>query len=89
MAHILRDSRSRTIGREHAAVMVEVGKNAKLVVQDKGVQVLKSDTLIAKLPSNYIVVGWDGKGIGALNEFYITVETINPYHYVLDFGKDI
>lgn len=83
MSHILKNGAKRAVGKPYAAVQVEVyGK--KLIVHDGSLCLVKGDTLVTELPSEFKVYGIDGEEIPPANKFYITVETINPYHLILD-----
>ncbi|MFB5269350.1 hypothetical protein ACE41H_21560 [Paenibacillus enshidis] len=74
---------SRELGRPYAAVQVE-HINKVLVVIPGSVSILKEETKITKLPSAYPVVDSEGYLIKPSGQFYITTETFDPYHMVID-----
>lgn len=82
MAHILKNTATRPIGKQYCAVKVEV-KGKKLIVVG-GVEFVAPDTRIAVLPDGYEVQTMDGETIRPSGTFYITSETINPYHLLMD-----
>jgi hypothetical protein len=82
MSHIIKGGYSKTLDKPYCAVKIKV-KGKKLIIQD-GIVIAKPDTQIAELPENYKIVNKDNEEIQPTNKFYISVETINPYHLIFD-----
>ena len=84
----MKDFRSNCIGKTklekpYVAVMVKRVGNKLIVCEKDGLKICKPDTKIGKLSSK-IKVYCKNEQIKADNNFYITMETIDPYHMVLD-----
>jgi hypothetical protein len=79
-------SKSHTIGRPRAAVkvMFDAKKKALVLVEGEGIMVLKWDALIAEIPSDVPILDAKGKRIPASGAFFVTTETFDPYHAVVD-----
>lgn len=87
MSHVLagRTHAERTTYRPYAAVMVEVIKQRPLTLRVlPGVRAVKSGVYMAQLPESAIVCDDDGETVEASGTFYITVESIDPYHLLID-----
>jgi len=57
------------------------------MLQPGEISVLKADAQLALVPEDVVVVDPDGKAIKAAGKFYVTVETIDPYHAVVDIQR--
>lgn len=81
--------RSHAIGKPRAAVRVKFDskKKALVIVEGEGFMVLKDDSLISEIPSNIPILDSKGKPILASGKFFVTTETFDPYHAVVDLPK--
>jgi hypothetical protein len=70
------------IERRRACVTARY-EDGKLWIQD-GIGVTKTDAIFVELPERIAVVGSDGKRIKATGKFFVSVETFNPFHLVVD-----
>jgi len=79
----------QTVGRPYAAVVVENTGKKKLAIQLGQIQVMKHDAYVVMLPDDFKVINpEDGTVIDAEHTFWITTETFDPYHAVIDWdGK--
>jgi hypothetical protein len=69
----------------YAAVVAHRKKN-NLVVQGGSIQLVKEGTLFAPLHgSGFEVVAEDGTPIQPTGSFYISVETFDPVHLIIDW----
>ena len=88
MSHFLpRDvvERAEPLRRPHIAAGVRVdGKRHVLRLTEDPLVIAKAGTLVVELPSNVRVMGTDGRPIAASGRFLVTVETIDPFHLLLD-----
>ena len=78
--------------RVYAAVKVEVTKKAKprtLAVLPGGIVFTKTDTKFVPLPDDVIVVNDEGEEITASFKFYVSLETFDPFHIVVDAPPDL
>lgn len=75
------------IGRPHAAVQVERVNKGKYKIIPGSISILRPDTIIVELPDSIQIIDEDGEEIKAVNNFYISTSTIDPYHMVLDFQR--
>ncbi len=83
--HFMKNIRGRAIGKPHMAVVVQYEKaGRKLVLTDKPPVVLQLDALVAPLPRNVVVVDRQRKRVNASGQFYVTTETFDPYHLLID-----
>lgn len=74
-----------TIRLSHSRVCVKVKRNKhKLELCDDGLYMLPAETILCPLPENDIIVDRDGLELNASGRFYITAETIDPYHLAVD-----
>lgn len=81
--HPLQSPASMEIGKPYAAVRAErVGK--LLMVIPGTVEILRADTKIAQVPDKLSIVDANKNPIMPSGRFYMTTETIDPYHMVLD-----
>ncbi len=71
------------LDRRYAGMQVRFEEN-KLWIQEGGICILKPDALFVPLPDRIKVVDLDGKAIKASWKFFVTVETFNPHHVVID-----
>lgn len=78
---------SRNIGKIYCAVKVKFKSN-KLYVEDGGISVVKPDTKIAELPTKFKVYNSENEEVQPSGKFYISVETINPFHLLMDLPSD-
>jgi len=89
MAHFLppRDIHEQGLPKERAAVQVEVrrgrGKSATLTTMP-GVHIVPAGTRMTLLPEWVEVVNSKGAKIEATGRFYVTVESLDPYHLLVD-----
>ena len=83
MAHIIHNTAKQTLGKPYVAVKVQV-KGNKLIVLPEGVSILNPETKISILPQKFKVFDCDGEEINPTKNFYITANTINPYHFLID-----
>lgn len=73
------------IGQEKIAVKVERVKGKKQYrVMPGEISIVKSGTTVAELPKDCSIVNELGEEIKPTGRFLITVETIDPYHLVID-----
>lgn len=77
-----------SVGRERAAVRVEAirknGKYIELRVVPGSLCVIKPDAIVAPIPESLSVVDTDGNPIQAERQFFISTESFDPYHLVID-----
>lgn len=85
MSHIVKGGSPKAIGRKHCAVKVQI-KDKNLYLVEDGFCIVTPDTLILPLPSDIKVYSEDGEEIPASGKFYVSAETINPYHLVIDIA---
>lgn len=73
------------LGRIYAAVKVRVTKTRPpvLQVQPSSVVVLSGVELF-HLPHDVMVIGPDGESLAPTGEFLVSVETVDPVHYLVD-----
>lgn len=85
--HVLKpdEARERHLDKPRAAVMVELA-HGELVVVAGSVTIAKPDVLWARLPDRLRVVDGSGKPIKASDgrAFYISTETFNPCHLLME-----
>lgn len=86
MSHIIKNCYSRPIGKNHVAVRATV--EGKKLITDGELVFVKPDTQIAELPPAYKVIDSNGEEIPPSGKFYITVQTINPYHLIMDISTN-
>lgn len=91
MSHFLRQSevvQYLKLGKPRAAVQVKVVKDTLVV--EAGVSVLKADAHISPVPERVKVVSYEGKVVRPSKgkQFYVTVETFDPIHAVLEAGPE-
>lgn len=77
------DTAGRRFEVGRACVQVRREKNA-LVVQDGGIQIARPSTLFGMLTPGIKVMDGDGNELPATGTFYISLETIDPYHLLTD-----
>lgn len=71
--------------KPYAAVIAH-RKSNQLIVQQGSVHLVKQDTLFAPIDgSNLQVVAVDGTPIKPEGAFYISLETIDPMHLIIDW----
>lgn len=71
------------VQRPYACVKVEmVGKTTLRVLP--GVFFIKTGSYVRAVPEKISVVDEDGKKIQASGQFYVSSESIDPYHLLLD-----
>jgi hypothetical protein len=79
----------RELGKARAAVRVKVDGTRLVMTAVDAIVVAKRDALFVPLPERIRVIGPDGKAIkpsrGA--RFWITVETLDPYHLVTESAE--
>lgn len=77
--------RYRELGKPWASVTVRVAKEV-LTIQPGGIGILRSDVQIARLPERFKVIGEDGIEVKPSKgkAFWITVESMDPYHAVCE-----
>jgi hypothetical protein len=76
---------TRRLGRPFAAVMVERDGQTLRIIPEQ-FKILKPDTQIAELPDDIAVMAPVGKqAVPPERRFWITVQTFDPYHAVLDW----
>lgn len=74
-----------TLGKRRACVDIRFERpNVLRVVADRGVSVLKMDAELAPLPDTFVVLDSDGKRIRSTGQFYVSTETIDPWHALTD-----
>jgi len=77
----------RNIGRPQAAVTVEYLGKKTFAVQTGGFIILRDDTYVVKIPQDYRIIDPNGGLIiEATHNFWITTETFNPFHAVIDWN---
>jgi hypothetical protein len=87
MSHFLAGQHGQTrLNRRYACVKVEVIKLRPPIVRVlPEVLMLKPDALLLPLPADVAVVAPDGEAVPASGRFYITAESIDPYHLLIDW----
>lgn len=70
------------LSQKRVCVKVERKKNKLVVMQ--GIYELPPGTLLCSLYENDKVVDPEGNELKATGRYYITAETINPYHLLVD-----
>ena len=74
------------IGKPYAAVMVSRKKGKDLVIVPGQIHLLKDDTQVVELPEDYTILNpEDGTPIEPSFSFWITTETFDPFHAVIDW----
>lgn len=93
MSHFLRLSevRDHALGRAHAAVRVRVLKHRPRVLvldpdEDEPILILANDALVVALPKDVTVVTPEGEPVTSNGQFFVTTESLDPYHAVLDLS---
>lgn len=91
MSHFLSSDKygySRFTTKPYACVKVQtvrVGRKVQLqIVPENSIFVMKVDTGLRQLPKDIPIVGPDGEVCAASGEFFVTTETFDPYHLVID-----
>jgi hypothetical protein len=80
---------SMRLPKPYVAVVAQRHKN-QLIVQPGALQIVKPDTLFASLRDTRLqVVNEDGTLITASGEFYVSLETIDPMHLIIDWQKQM
>lgn len=74
---------SITLGKRRAAVQVRV-ESKKLLRVCERILVLGGDVELAKVPTDIVVVDGEGKVVKPSGEFYVTIETFDPFHALVD-----
>ena len=84
--HFLKKAAGSPLGIIRAAVKVryDTKKKALILVRETPM-VLKADALIAPIPETIPVLDPDGKRIKG--KFYVTVETFDPFHMVVELPR--
>ena len=86
MSHFLKDPYVRTLTRDHAMVEVELAGKSRLEI--KGIAVAKAGTTWTRLPEIMQISG-AGEVVTPSKQFWVSVETINPWHGIIDAGQDL
>ena len=79
--------RDERIGKARACVTVRVErakKPCRLRIQADRIHVLKPDALVAPLPEGAVVLHADGSVCEPTGRFYVTVESFDPVHLLVD-----
>jgi hypothetical protein len=77
--------RARRLGRPYAAIMVERKGNTLRIIPDQ-LHILKHDIYVVELPEDITVLPPLGnEPVQSSSRFWITTETFDPYHAVLDW----
>ena len=79
-------SRGKRIGKPWACVMVRVERTrspCRLRVEG-GVHIMKPDAIIAPLPEGTVVLSTEGEICEPTGRFYVTVESFDPIHMLVD-----
>ena len=84
--HFIKHAHARVLSRPYAMVEVEVVEKRKLVI--KGIAIAKRWTLWAQLPEDVQIFG-ECEVVSPHKQCWISVETINPIHAVIDAGLEI
>ena len=90
--HFLNPKGGRDVGgsalwKPRACVSVRVeyrDRKPVLIVKDGSVGVLKGDAILVELPKEIPVIGPDGDRIKPTGKFYVTTETFDPHHALVD-----
>ena len=78
---------ARSVQRPWAAVSVEVLKGGKILqVKTGSICVIKSDAMIVPLPKTIRVVSDEGEESTPTWGFWVTTETFDPWHLLLDLN---
>lgn len=88
-AHV-KKSRVVVLTRPHAIVMVEVVKQrpTPVLVLAGGVEIAQWDTQWVEVPPGTVIQTPDGDTIEPSGTFYVSVETFDPYHAVMDVTQE-
>lgn len=93
MGHsVVKDQVYRRLTKPFACVTVTVQKKGVLVIKPNSFGVAQSGVLFAELPEKWKVVDPDPdetEPVLPSRQFYISVETIDPYHILIDAPKEI
>jgi uncharacterized SAM-binding protein YcdF (DUF218 family) len=71
------------VRRPYACVKVELGGKTTLRVLP-GVFFVKAGSYVRALPEKIVVVDEAGETVTASGQFYVTSESIDPYHLLID-----
>ena len=78
----------RSVRRLHAGARVQVLKGGKtLQVEADSICIVKADALVMSLPKGVRLVDADGDEILPTWGFWVTTESLDPYHLLLDFDS--
>lgn len=88
MSHFMKTATrgAHEIGVLRAGVKVryDTKKKALLIVEDEPPFVFKTDAKVIELPKGVPVIDSKGKAITASGQFFVTTETIDPFHGLVD-----
>lgn len=78
------DKNTVYLKNKHVAVMAKVVELGKLMILSGTLCSVDKSTPIVKMPENFQIIDENGEELKPTGEFYVTVQTIDPYHLVLD-----
>jgi hypothetical protein len=86
MHFLLKSDRTHgeALWRRYAGMQVRFEPKDKLRVQEGGICILTPDALFVPLPERIKVIDLDGKPIKSTWKFFVTIESFNPFHVVID-----
>ena len=77
------------IGKPYACVTVEA-KGKDFFIIPSNISIAKLETLFVPLPNKFRVLSPDGSGVvRPTHRFWITTETFNPFHLIIDWDGKI
>lgn len=60
-------------------------KKKVITIEDSSINIAKPGTKFAKLPTDFKVVDSNGDEIPTTGSYYISTETIDPHHLIIDY----
>lgn len=77
------------LSKDFPAVQVERINHMNLLrIMDDGLCMVDKDTLITELPHNYKIVDMEDREVKPTGKFFICVDSIDPYYFVVDLPID-
>lgn len=87
MAHFLTKDRAiggMMLGRPHMAVCAKYEKGRLVLSDDRAPYVARADARFVPLPEGVAVLGRNGNTLEASGKFWVSVETCDPFHAIVD-----
>ena len=95
MAHFLRSNElpftPKSITKPIIGAMCRLetidGNDVLYIVHEWPLRLIRKDVPIAPIPDRVRLIGLAGETIQVTHKFWVTLETVNPYHLVIDIAS--